>query len=201
MGDKYVTAVELARAELQKADPAEIARKAGADYQDGELTMVVCGRPVALKWATGELRHGDDGQVIDTIWAVPVLHYLLQATGNDSAGELLPYRDLWGANLQSGPFIDRPEKQLIDAYTQSPEGVLANARRLGAAIIGRDGDYRVDIRVFPKVPVTVLLYAPDDDFQAGAKILFDSVIREYLPTEDTVAVADRVAEELTKPVD
>ena len=198
MSEKYTTAVEMAKAELLKADPALIARKAGGDYRDGLLTLTLCGRPVALDWATGALRFDDDGQAIDTIGAVPILHYLLQATGNDPSGELLPYRELWGANLQSGPFIDRPEKQLTARYTEAPELVLANAGRLQAAVIGRDGDFRLDIRVFPKAAVTILLYAADDELPAGAKILFDSVIKEYLPTEDTIWVAEYLAEELTK---
>lgn len=193
---KYNPAVDLARTELLKADPAEVARKSGGLYDPGlnRVTVQVGDLRASFDFGTGELIWTGD-RVVDPMAAVPVLHYLLQASGSPPTGDFRPYRDLWGAKAQSGPFIARPEAQLAAAYEANPAAVLARARNLGAEVQEEaSGDARVEIAFLPQIPLAVMLYAADEDFPAEAKILFDAVVSEYLPTEDTIWLAEQLAE-------
>ncbi len=196
---KYALALDQAVAELLKLDPAEVARLAGGSYdpETRAVTIRYCGRPVGCRFADGALTWSDTGEAFDPVASIPLLHYLVNARGGQPTGELLPYRELWGAKTQSGPFVDRPSAALAEEYGRAPEAVLARARAMGAEIIEKFGDVRLDIRVFPNLPVAVLLYAADEEMPAGVTFLFDAVIREYLHTEDTAWVAEMLAERLS----
>jgi len=201
MSGKYALSAEMAREELLKADPAQMAQWSGGQYDPAGkvLSLILCGRPVHFDFGDGALSWGDSGAAFDPVASIPVLHYLLKARGAEPTGELLPYRDLWGAKAQSGPFINRPEACLAKKYAAAPGLILKAAADIGAGIIEKCGDMRLDILVFPKIPIALMLYAAeDDDIPAGAKFLFDSVIKEYLPTEDIIWVAEMLAELLTR---
>lgn len=189
---------QLAAAELATLDPDERARRAGGffDAEGRRLILKFMGRPVFFDYGRSELLWGDSGEVFEPLESVAVLHYLVNAAGDQPTGELLAYRDLWGAGAQSGPFIDRPEKILAESFGADPEGLLRRARALAASVTEKYGDLRLDLTVLPFLPLTVLLYAPDEELPAGAKILFDGVTSRYLPTEDAVWLAEYVAVQL-----
>ena len=199
MSDKYHLSSGLAIEELRKKDPAEVARLSGGSFNalDKALTISFCGRPVVFSYEDFSLKWGDTGADFEKPGDIPILHYLSNADGTEPTGEFLPYRDLWGANVQSGPFIARPETILAEKYDAAPAEVMAAGRRLGAEGIGKYGDVRLDIPALPKVRVALLLYAADDDLPAGAKFLFDSAIKNYLPTEDVIWLAGWLAERMT----
>lgn len=197
---KNSPAAAMARSELLRADPAEVARKSGGLYDPGlkRVTVQVCDLRASFDFGTGELIWTGD-RMVDPVAAVPVLHYLLQASGAPPTGDFRPYRDLWGAKTQSGPFIARPEAQLAAAYGADPAALLTRARTLGAEVKEESsGDARIELAFLPKIPMALLLYTADEDFSAEAKILFDAVISEYLPTEDTIWLAEQLAEWLTE---
>lgn len=197
---KYSHAADMARTELLKSDPAEVARKSGGLYDSGlnRVTVQVCDLRASFDFETGELVWAGD-RAVDPVAAVPVLHYLLQASGSPPTGDFRPFRDLWGAKTQSGPFIARPESQLAAAYGADPAALLARARTLSGEVKEEaSGDTRIEIAFLPQIPMALLLYAADEDFPAEAKILFDAVVSEYLPTEDTIWLAAQLAEWLTE---
>jgi len=197
---KYSLSADLARTELLKFDPAEVARRSGGLYDSGlnRVILRVGDQQASFDFGTGELIWTGPRR-IDSEAAVPVLHYLLQATGSPPGGDFRPYRDLWGAKAQSGPFIVRPEARLAAAYGANPGAVLARARALGAEVSEQpSGDARIELSLLPRIPLAVLAYAADEDFPAEAKILFDAVVSEYLPTEDSIWLAEQLAEWLSE---
>lgn len=197
---KYSLSADLARTELLKREPAEVARRSGGLYEaeSNRVSLQVGDLRAAFDFGTGELVWTGHRSV-DPFAAVPVLHYLLQASGSPPSGDFRPYRDLWGAKAQSGPFIARPEAQLAAAYGAAPAALLVRARALGAEVSEEpSGDARLELSILPNIPLAVLVYAADEDFPSEAKILFDAVVSEYLPTEDTIWLAEQLAEWLTE---
>lgn len=157
----------------------------------------MCARPVSYLLDKQTLIWADTGEgFADTPADIIILHYLQHANGAQPTGELLPYRDLWGANAQSGPFIARHETDLAEKYGSDPEAVLTAARRIKGEVIEKSGDARIEIMFFPNVAMVVNLFAADDDLPAEAKYLYDAVIREYLPTEDAICVAETLGKRL-----
>lgn len=196
---KFTTSYELAAQALAKADPEKVARLAGGVYDPAKrsITIDMCARPVAYLLDEQALIWADTGEdFAETPADIPVLHYLQNAGGAQPTGELLPYRELWGANAQSGPFISRHEAHLAEKYGSDPGAVLAAAARLNGKIIEKSGDARIDVMFFPNVPMVVTLFGADEELPAEAKFLYDAVIREYLPTEDSICVAEVLARRL-----
>ena len=197
---KFTTSYELASQALTQADPEKVARLAGGDYDPVKraITIEMCARPISYLLDRQVLVWADTGEdFLETPADIPILHYLQNAGGAQPTGELLPYRELWGANAQSGPFIARHEARLAEKYGSDPGAVLAAAGRIKARVTEQSGDARIEIDFFPNVTMAAALYAPDEELPAEAKILYDAVIKEYLPTEDAIGVAEILTKRLT----
>ena len=196
MKNKYHIAYDEAAAELQLRDAKQTARLAGGVYDPAtrSLTIKLAHRPVSFHYDDSRMVWRDTGLDFDKHPGdIAIIHYLVNAGGDQPGGDFVPYRGLWGAGAQSGPFIDRPEASLAEAFAADPAAVLARARGIGADIEDKNGDAEVTVSIFPHIPVRVMLYGADDELPAEAKFLFDSVISRYLPTEDITWVADFMA--------
>ena len=55
------------------------------------------------------------------------------------------------------------------------------------------GDVAVEIEVFSRVPITLVLWRGDDEFGPEGNILFDSSIQDYLSTEDITVACESIA--------
>lgn len=202
MTAQILSAYELAAQALAAADPAETARLAGGVYdsEKGSVTIEMCGRPVAYLWNRQALIWADSGQAVTESPAdLIILHYLQNATGAKPTGEWLAYRDLWGAKTQSGPFTARYQTRLAEAYDLKPSKILAAAKGLKAKIEKKKHyEAKVQVRFFPNIPILVNLSAGDNYLPPEAVFLYDAVIREYLPTEDCICVAEQLAKWLTE---
>lgn len=200
MKNKYHIAYDLAADELQRSDPEEKARLAGGEYDPAtrSLTIKLAQRPVSFLYDDSRMIWGDTGLDFDkNPGEIAIIHYLVNAGGDRPGGEFVPYRGLWGAGAQSGPFINRPEALLAEAFAADPAAMLARAQAIGAETENKNGDAEVTASIFPHIPVMVMLYGADEELPAAANFLFDSVISRYLPTEDISWVADFMASLLT----
>ncbi|UQZ90927.1 hypothetical protein C4J81_17590 [Deltaproteobacteria bacterium Smac51] len=200
MPSDFSLSIKLAVEALMGADPLERAALSGGVYDADarSLTINWYERPVMFRYENAALLWADTGAPFDEQPAdIPIMHYLVNAKGTMPTGEYLPYRSLWGANVQSGPFISRYQQELADRFGHSPEDILNNAKRLEATIERNGLDAVIDVKAFPHLPLRVMLYGADDELPAEAKILYDSVIADYLPTEDSISVAEMLSRRLT----
>ena len=60
------------------------------------------------------------------------------------------------------------------------------------------GDYGISIPALPRVPLTILFWAGDDEVQPSANVLFDSSANEHMETEALVWLAVATVSELKK---
>ena len=51
------------------------------------------------------------------------------------------------------------------------------------------GDAAIVMDVFPRLPLTYVIWEGDEEMPANGTILFDQTAQYYLPTEDLVVVA------------
>ena len=64
-----------------------------------------------------------------------------------------------------------------------PEKLVEAGEKLGGQRADA-GDWAVTVHIFPKVPVTFVLWEGDDEFPPSGNILFDSSAALHLETED-----------------
>jgi hypothetical protein len=117
-----------------------------------------------------------------------VLHYLMGDAAGMPAGDWVAYREIPGATFYFAAFVKRAVDPLKKAFGRSLAAFSAAAARLNAEPVGL-GDAGFEFKVFPKVPLRLILHAADEEFPAEATILFDRGIGRMLTPEDLAWMA------------
>ncbi len=60
------------------------------------------------------------------------------------------------------------------------------------------GDASIQLDVFPKLPVAVILWKGDEEVRGAANVLFDETAPLHLPVEDLAEVGSNVLSQLFK---
>lgn len=114
---------------------------------------------------------------------VLILHYL-QAKGLlFPTGNWVAYREIQGASFYFSAFVKRAIDPLKKTFGENIQGLIRAAAHLGGTAISA-GDAAFEFRLFPRVPVQLILWEGDSEFPAEANILFDDTIGDILSAED-----------------
>lgn len=115
-----------------------------------------------------------------------IAHYAMSPGRGDPSGDFLPLSRMTGMVAGQGDF----EKSMVNAALarkfHGDESALAAAAE---AVGGRPGERdqsggRVWLfRPFPKVPLKLVFYEADDEFEAEYRLLFDSRATEFMEFE------------------
>ncbi|KKM12566.1 hypothetical protein SY88_03240 [Clostridiales bacterium PH28_bin88] len=138
-----------------------------------------------------------DRQETPLVTQILLLHYLYHARGVPLAKRWISFRELPGGDIYIGPFTQRAITPLLRVFGSRPEAFSEAALRLGGETQSL-GDISFTIPALPMVPVTLVLWAGDDEFPPTANILFDATGNEYLPTEDFAVLSGMVIREMQK---
>ena len=111
-----------------------------------------------------------------------LLYYLLGTKDIPLVGKRVSEKELKGGEMFfRGPHA-LPVNAIIEKFGQNPEGLIASGLLLGGKKVEL-GDASIELRPAPKVPVTYVLWAEDEEFPASVSILFDPTIQEFLPLD------------------
>jgi hypothetical protein len=108
-------------------------------------------------------------------------------------------------NLPTGQFFFRglhslPTGKLEEAFGKSPEQLYEASERLGAK--RREfGDASIELYALPRVPLTIVIWRSDEEFEARASILFDQTAGSQLPLDALGALANLTVKALIKAAD
>lgn len=175
------TALLIAREGFGRCIPSVIAPKAGV-YLDPEGRLVV---PFYGREYRMPVRQGEEVPVPVEIL---LLHYLTSASGVLPSGEKVSFKELPSGFIYNESFTNRVVRPLVAAFAERPHLL----RQAGAAAGGRPvlfGDAAVEIPALPRVPLTFIIWAGDEEFAANGSVLFDATAPAYLSTEDCVILA------------
>ncbi|MFC2027783.1 DUF3786 domain-containing protein [Chloroflexota bacterium] len=179
-------AIEGLKKRITKIDLASTAKRLGADYSDGKLTIKCLGKDVSV---------AQDGNIITEIhvnlWmAGPILTYILDGKGLPVSGKWVTFRDMDGGEYKYPLFeqrCEKPLKRVADTYTGLFEDMLQifNGKKV-------DYHYFADISILlhplPKVPIMICYSKAVDDLESTLSIFFDSTIIENLGFEGAFAL-------------
>lgn len=188
----YQHTINLALIELQKRDPAEIARLSGCDW-DAELNRLLVpflGRTYIVNSPRGPVQD-PEGKEIPLTTQILILHYLLNAKGTPLTGQWISYKELPGGSIYIGPFTARSIAPMTRVFGTKPAKLKEAAERIGARPFSK-GDVGVILQALPRIPVALVLWAADEEFPASGNILFDGAAADYLPTEDYAVLAQSI---------
>ena len=124
-----------------------------------------------------------------------MLAYLINSQNLPLAGVLVR-----GEELPSGQFFFRglhslPTEKLEKAFGSCPERLYEALSYFDAE--KRDfGDASIELRVFARVPLTMVIWRGDDEFDARASILFDRTASSHLPLDALLTAVKLAVDDL-----
>jgi len=114
-----------------------------------------------------------------------ILHYLAGAKNVELSGKEIGFGQIPEGRTYEPVFKARTLGRLVREFGKAPEKLVEAARPLGG-VLGDVGDVSVVVNLFPRVPITIVMWRGDDEFPCDGNILFDSTAIEHLPLEDIV---------------
>jgi len=198
----YRLAYELAGEQLANiGDVEQQCLKSGAKYQlvdtQKRIFIEYLNQSYRVTLPDVEVSMRDSEEAVSLKDKVLILHYLTQAKGTPRSSRVIAYKELpEGANYFQ-TFSKRAIKPLVDHFGQEPQRLLNIAGILGGYRADY-GDTSVTINAFPRVSITFVLWQGDEEFPPEGNILFDSVISDYLATEDITVLCEVIAWKLVK---
>lgn len=169
-------------------DPVAVAKNAGASLAGpGRLRLTYFARPVLVSHPEGEVCW-EDGQPLPAREQVLLLHYLCRATGTAPERQWISFAEVPGGSIYVGPFRQRCVVPFLRRFGADQAALAAAATALGAEPLAL-GDLAYVLPAMPRILLALVLWRGDEEFPPNAAILFDRTVREYLPAEDCVVLA------------
>lgn len=128
-----------------------------------------------------------------------ILTYLLRVKAINIYGEIVNEKQIpGGETFFRGPHSlnTRPMEEI---FGEDSDAFLSAGRRLNGKV-KKLGDAGICLPVFPRVPVTLILWVKDDEFPAGIKVGFDSTISTHLPLDIIWAMINVISKWMTLSV-
>jgi len=191
--DDYINARKLAVESLSRASFETIAERSGFEPSDGQsLHIPFLDRTYLVSYPLFDFKdQADSAKEIPIQEQVLILHYLMAAEVPDLSGDWVSYREIPGASFYFGAFVKRAVDPLKKVFGQNISGFARAAAKLQARKI-ENGDAGFEFRMFPAVPLQLILWEGDAEFPAEANILFDKTIGRILSPEDVAWLAGMV---------
>ena len=198
----YQYAYRLASDALKGADLEERAEKSGAliERQESGNLLIKLGflnRNCLIRFPEATITYQGNGDEVPLWSKILILHYLGKSQGNPLTGEWINFRQLSGGDTYYPAFVKRSQKPLLDFFADRLDLLEEAAQDLGGKT-GSEGDRSVIIPALPRVPIALIFWSGDEEFQPEARILFDSTIPTYLSTEDVAVLSQQTVFGLIK---
>lgn len=201
--EDFEQALELAREAFRQRDPARQAERAGVkwvpDPMSGPgkscLEVPFLNTRYHVRAPDGDVQYAAEAGTPKepALWEkILVLHYLNQADGTPLSGTYISFKEIPDGRLYQPNFEKRALHPLLAVFGTQPGEALLSGQALGGKPVDL-GDLAITVPVFPRVPVTVVFWEPDEEFPARVTLLFDRSIPHYLPTEDMVLASQMLA--------
>lgn len=188
-------AIDLAWGALEGEDTALLASNSGSRLAKDHLLLPFFESRLTVDFGRRMVLFA--GRQADEATAILALHYLDGCGPEVPRGVLVPFNQAKGGTAYYEAFKHRTIDRLAKEFGEDPSSLI----RAGGAIGGMDrelGTASIDVRAFPKIPITLIVWEGDEEIPASANILFDSVALEILDTEDLAVVGSLTVARLLK---
>ena len=175
--------------ELEAADPAQVEKNSGARYDSsrGAYRLEILGG--VYEASVGEKKItciSDPDRKPEYLINLATPVYLVQAKPVGPSGELVK-------ELKGGDFFFRgshilPLNSIAEKYGNDKELFIKSAASVGGTPVAI-GDAGFSFRAYPRIGMAFALWLTDDEFEARASLLFDSLADRHMALDAVWAVA------------
>jgi len=191
--DDYINAKKLAVETLSQESFGAILERSGYNSPAANtLRVPFLDRTYHIRYP--EFKFEDPvntGKEIPIQEQVLILHYLTTVDMPLLSRDWVSYREIPGASFYFSAFVKRAIDPLKKVFGRNTSVFAQASEKLDASKIER-GDVGFEFRIFPNVPLQLILWAGDDEFPEEANILFDRTIEKILSPEDIAWMAGMV---------
>ncbi len=169
---------------LSRLDPEEVSKRAKVDSEKGTYLIRFLNElyridPHERKFELLDPPLSQNPPSVEL--QVALIIYLLNAQDIPLAGKWVQGKGLKGGIrfFASHPF---PLEPLLERYGRDPQAFLERASLLGGER-ERFGDAGVRFLALPRVPICLVLWKGDEEFEATISVLFDATADRHLPLD------------------
>ena len=186
--------------DLSERDPMDVCRRASCKYDDmNELyKLPVWGDEYGIYPNLLKINCMDNNtQRLHDYFYLFIIHYLLNSKEIAISNEWISEKDIpGGTTFFRGPH-EIPTNLISLRFNNNINKFKKRCEQLhGIPLNMADAAYIFEIT--PRIPVAVLYWRGDDEFQAESKILYDRTIAEHLASDIIYALAVGICERLGK---
>lgn len=190
---------ELER-EALKVDFRDAADAVGGEYQSYDN-----GEVIRLRMLTRDYEVRKDGLFMDNkycsdAWTkIIVYDYVRRKSRKPLAGEWISLGNFPHTASHVKAFQSNAERKVLETFRSDFNGFKRRCSEMGGtAIEGRlKADYTGCFVLFPRVPLYLLFWQADEEFDPDCKILFDSGAEDHMDIEYLACLLELFVEELT----
>ena len=190
----FMEMMKAAREWLAGRDPAEIAEKAGIDYDEktNKFSLISLGTEVYVHYPDYEIE-----PCVEEWQQLVILHYMKIADGTSLTGQWMTMGEVKDGLIRGGDFDRRCEAVIRSRLSRiSEEELTEKCRAIGGQITKSNADFTVRFDFLPQYPLLLKLWFADEEFPASGKLLLDTSADHYLMIEDAVTAGQIVMEKL-----
>ncbi|MHA2296609.1 MAG: DUF3786 domain-containing protein [Candidatus Hodarchaeales archaeon] len=133
---------------------------------------------------------------VSPLVATLVIHYLVHVKNIEVTNDLMTFRQLpRGGNVYYPAFNNRAIEPIVKRFGNNPDDLHHASLRIGGTPL-KEGDASIKVSVFPKIPVTVIIWKGEESIPPSANILFDRTAKDQLPVEDLAVIGGLIANRL-----
>ncbi|MBU1672118.1 MAG: DUF3786 domain-containing protein [Actinobacteria bacterium] len=184
---------------LHDADPEKMARLAGASLEQVEsgerLVLPVLDGTISVTFPDIEIEA--QPKVSSFVLKLLAVIYLGKTDGSEPEGRWVAYRELPGGRFYEPVVARSVEDPIALAYGGDLDAFDAAARSIGGAP-EEIADRAYSFLLFPRVKVCLAVHAGDEEFDAGARVLFDAACSHHLNPFELRMGAEAIASRLLK---
>jgi len=153
----------------------------GASGEEDTLTVAFMGRSVGFTWPGLEFEAG--ASVLPDHVLALVLYYLARSDGTPPTGRPISFAELPDGRFYVQAFRGYTGAALAREFAEKPEALERAAGSIGGRPAAGPADRTWRFDALPKVPLWVLWWSGDDEFDARAEVMFDENAAHHLTTD------------------
>jgi Domain of unknown function (DUF3786) len=173
---------ELARSVRQR-NPADIARRAGCEFDGQSLHLSYWNETVLLPWPELAPARVGDGKLYSTFDQAMLLYYLDCADGAPPGGRWIGFRELPNGAFYHQAYQGYSGDRLAQTFGLRPGAFDHAARTLAGETIADLGTAAFGFWPLPRIQLAAVLWPGDEEFAARGAVLFDAACSHYMTTD------------------
>jgi len=176
-------ALRVAREKAAGLDPAAIASRVGAEWDDGahSLTFPFLGSAASITYPDYEVSIGANPAPPHI--AALLVYHLAISDGSLPTGTWISFADLPEASFYVTAFRGYTAARIARHFAPGAAKLGGAVESVGGKNLPGLADRAWLIPALPRVPLALLWWDADDEFDARAELLFDSTASHHLETE------------------